>query len=499
MELKTVKLKYEVVFLCMHKHLVIKFLYRTDPAYAYLSFDHRVLSAKRFLFNNLEEENIRLFNMLILVKKHIWNRWIGSAEQFTLEQRIFHAILLILLPILLISSIFDIIIGLITIGLYLFFALACQLLSYYLSRYRQKSNMAIILFGLNGYGFLAMNYYFNSGIQGPTLLLFLLATMIILVVSPDKMNRLWMSMNLLLVIGLLWMEYSVPDFIELTYESRTVLFADITFSYCCSLLIIYGVTTYIKFNYARERKLAVDRAEINAQQKLQLEKIDEQKNKLFSIIGHDVRGPLMLIRGYLDLMEHPDALNESESEQLRQQLQESVDGTIEMLENLLEWSRLQYLQETRWEQVDVSGTIDQALVLLEKQAAKKQIQIQRIKPDNATIIAGNKRIMELVFRNVIQNAIKFTPVHGSIEISELITADDYTVAIKDNGMGMSDNQLKSLFTFKAKTTYGTNREKGTGMGLMLCKELLSGIEGTITAESKEGEGSLFQVKFKRQH
>ncbi|HCL06788.1 MAG TPA: hypothetical protein DHW64_12890, partial [Chitinophagaceae bacterium] len=142
--------------------------------------------------------------MLVLVKKHIWNRWIGSAEQFSLEQRIFHAILLILLPILLISSIFDLMIGLAGIGLYLFFALACQLLAYYLSRYRQKSNIAIVLFVLNVYGFLALNYYLNSGVQGPTLLLFLLAAMIILVVSPDRLNRIWMLINLLLVGFLLW-------------------------------------------------------------------------------------------------------------------------------------------------------------------------------------------------------------------------------------------------------------------------------------------------------
>lgn len=435
--------------------------------------------------------------MLVLVKKQIWNRWIGSAEQFSLEQRIFHAVLLILLPILLVSSIFDFMIGLVGIGLYLFFASACQLLAYYLSRYKQKGKTAIVFFALNGYSFLALNYYFNSGIQGPTLLLFLLAAMIILVVSPDKMNRIWMAINLLLVIGLLWMEYNTTGFIEFTYENRAVLFADITFSYCCSLLVIYGITTYIKFNYARERKLATDRAEINAQQKQQLEKIDEQKNKLFSIIGHDVRGPLTLIRGYLDLMEHKDALNESESEQLRLQLQESVDGTIEMLENLLEWSRLQYLQETQWEQVIIAKTIDQVLLLLEKQAAKKQIQIHRITPAFEQVIPGNKRIMELVFRNVIQNAIKFTPENGSIHITEKATAGAYIVEVKDSGTGMSDAQLKSLFTFKAKTTYGTNREKGTGMGLMLCKELLAGIEGNITAESKEGEGSCFLIHFHR--
>ncbi|MNT91331.1 Phytochrome-like protein cph1 [compost metagenome] len=69
------------------------------------------------------------------------------------------------------------------------------------------------------------------------------------------------------------------------------------------------------------------------------------------------------------------------------------------------------------------------------------------------------------------------------------------VSIKDNGIGMSDQQLENLFTFKAKTTYGTNREKGTGMGLMLCKELLTSIHGSITAESKVGEGSTFHLRF----
>lgn len=447
------------------------------------------------MFDNLEGQSLAI-NMLVLINKHIWNRWMGPSDEFTLEQRIFHAILLILSPLLLISSIFDLIIGLEGVALYLLFTLVCQVLAFYLSRIKKKNTIALILFACNGYGFLIINYYFNSGVQGPTLLLFMLTFMAVLVVSPKLLNRYWAALHFFIAVGLLWMEYRDPSFIEVTYSTRLVFFADIIFSYGCSLVMIYGITTYIKFNYTRERKLAVSRAEINATQKEQLEKIDEQKNRLFSIIGHDVRGPLMLIRGYLDLLEQKDSISESESKQLRQQLQESVDGTIEMLENLLEWSRLHYQQQTQLEQVAVSSIIEKVLVLLEKQAEKKKIAIKRILLENKITIPGNERIMELVFRNVVQNAIKFTSSNGIIEIEELVEDNFYIVKVKDNGMGMSPEQMKSLFSFKVKTTYGTHREKGTGMGLMLCKELLIGIKGTISAQSKEGEGSIFIIRFK---
>jgi len=241
--------------------------------------------------------------------------------------------------------------------------------------------------------------------------------------------------------------------------------------------------------------LAKKRAEINEQQRVQLEKIDEQKNKLFSIIGHDIRGPLSMIRGYLNLMDEQTILSEAEARDLRQQLAESVDGTIEMLEHLLEWSRLPYLQQSILEPVNISATIDRVLLLLEKQADKKQIRIERNQIDPSKTISGNPKIMELVLRNVIQNAIKFTKANGSIRIDAYETPEYFVVSIKDNGIGMSDQQLENLFTFKAKTTYGTNREKGTGMGLMLCKELLTSIHGSITAESKVGEGSTFHLRF----
>ncbi len=436
-----------------------------------------------------------LFDMLVPRKKHIWNYWVGSAEQFNLEQRIFHATLLILSPIFFISSIFDFFIGLNGMAYYLLFALACQLTAYYLSRHRFKNKLALFVFAINGYGFLILNYYFNSGIDGPTLLLFLLAAMVILVVSPEKLNRLWMLINIIAVLILLWLEYTNHRFIQITYESRSLRFTDIAFSYTCCLGVIYITTTYIKFNYFRERMLAKKRAEINEQQRVQLEKIDEQKNKLFSIIGHDIRGPLSMIRGYLNLMDEQTILSEAEARDLRQQLAESVDGTIEMLEHLLEWSRLPYLQQSILEPVNISATIDRVLLLLEKQADKKQIRIERNQIDPSKTISGNPKIMELVLRNVIQNAIKFTKANGSIRIDAYETPEYFVVSIKDNGIGMSDQQLENLFTFKAKTTYGTNREKGTGMGLMLCKELLTSIHGSITAESKVGEGSTFHLRF----
>lgn len=434
--------------------------------------------------------------MLVLINKHIWNKWMGASDAFTLEQRILHAILLILSPIVLVSSVFDFIIGLEHMALFLLFTLTCLIVSFYLSRFRKKSTIAIILFALNAYSFLVLNYYLNSGIQGPTLLLFVLTLMALLVVSPKVLNRYWAVLHLMIACALMWREYRDPSFIEITYANRFLYFADMAFSFGCSIVIIYGIITYIKFNYIRERKLALSRADINAKQKEQLAKIDEQKNRLFSIIGHDIRGPLMLIKSYLDLLENENGLTPAESAQLRQQLQESIDGTLEMLENLLEWSRLQYREEMPLQEVNLSQVIEKVLVLLEKQAVKKQIAIHKKLIPEKVVVAGNARIMELVFRNVLQNAIKFTSVNGSIKIETLSEATNCLVNISDNGKGMSPEQLKSLFSFKVKSTYGTNREKGTGMGLILCKELLSEIGGTITAQSTEGEGSTFSIRFK---
>ncbi len=433
--------------------------------------------------------------MLVWIRKNTWNKWIGPADLFSLEQRILHAILLILAPVIFLSAVFDLLIGLTGMSAYLLITFICQIIAVYLSRVKRKTQWGVILFAFNGYGFLIVNYFLNSGIQGPTILLFILEFMAVLVVSSLLLNRFWFFLHLTFAIGLMWLEYRNPQLITFSYESRSLYFIDMGFSYFCSILLIYGIVTYIKFNYWRERKLANERADINAQQKEQLEKLHAEKDLLFSIIGHDIRSPLSLIKGYLSMMEADITLSAEDAAALRKQLNESVDGTLQMLENLLEWSSLEYRQQEKLESLDPATVMTDVLVLLEKQAAHKHINIERQQEGARVNILASRRILELVFRNIVHNAIKFTPAGGQIQIREEIIGQAYSISIRDNGIGMSEEQLNGLFTFRAKHSYGTAREKGTGLGLLLSKELLHAIGGSIEASGHPGKGSCFVIRF----
>ena len=110
------------------------------------------------------------------------------------------------------------------------------------------------------------------------------------------------------------------------------------------------------------------------------------------------------------------------------------------------------------------------------------------------MISGDADMLQLVVRNVLQNAVKFTPTNGTIRIRSMVEANKCKIIITDTGAGMSPAQLATIFNGSPKPTYGTENEKGVGLGLMICKEFMEHQGGRITAESKPGEGSVFIIE-----
>jgi len=238
----------------------------------------------------------------------------------------------------------------------------------------------------------------------------------------------------------------------------------------------------------------VEMAENYAIAKHELEKLDQQKNKFFSIIAHDLRSPFTSLLGFSAMLEErSEKLAPEKIKEFATHIHESGTRVFRLLENLLEWARLQMdrievepqiiaLAEITRKTIDVLGPV----------AAEKDIKLQeRGPPTNAY---ADPHMIDAVIRNLVNNAIKFTPHNGTITI--LYDADENSgiarISVMDTGVGMDTHTAGKLFKLSENvTTQGTDGEAGTGLGLLLCYELVSRNSGTICVESTQGTGSTF--------
>ena len=224
-----------------------------------------------------------------------------------------------------------------------------------------------------------------------------------------------------------------------------------------------------------------------------LRKLLLNNDKLLSIIAHDLRSPFNGIIGFSNvLVEEINDLKHEEIKEYSQFINESARNTLTLLDNLLVWARTQAglisFNRERLEQTSILGVITDVLKL---NAAIKNISLNHLSIDGIMVFA-DRNMLETIIRNLISNAIKFTKTGGRIDIYAVQNADYVKVSIADNGVGMSEETCKKLFLVSSNmTSKGTVGEKGSGLGLLLCKEFVDKHGGKIWAESKEGLGSTF--------
>jgi len=218
------------------------------------------------------------------------------------------------------------------------------------------------------------------------------------------------------------------------------------------------------------------------------------KDSFFSIIAHDLRSPFNVILGFLDLLTCDDsAYSETEQKQILLKLKSASVRTIDLLENLLTWARIQR-GHLPYEPVvfTLGEVINENFTLFDAAALTKNISLVINGNQNLRVFA-DRNMISTVVRNLISNALKFTFPGGIIHIAiEVLDQENIQVSVKDNGMGISPALLENLFKIEERTVIkGTANETGTGLGLILCKEFIAKHGGTIQVESTHGSGSTF--------
>lgn len=266
-----------------------------------------------------------------------------------------------------------------------------------------------------------------------------------------------------------------------------------------SLLIIIVLIVHNNRQRRKANEMLSEKNDEIAQQNGKLKEANEIKDKLFFILGHDLRGPLSSLKSLLGMVARNE-VSEQEFKMLAPQLNQNVVGISETLENLLQWSGSQ-LHGWQHEPVDfyLQPGIKKVLNLFEGFAQRKNINIVNDVGSEVRVHADQNQI-ELVFRNLIHNAIKFTSEGGRIIISAAPNEEFVQIDVTDTGVGISESQLASLFREPGiRSTRGTKGERGTGLGLTLCKEMITINGGIIAVTSEEGKGTTFHVSLKISH
>ncbi len=226
---------------------------------------------------------------------------------------------------------------------------------------------------------------------------------------------------------------------------------------------------------------------------IRLRQLNATKDKFFSIIAHDLKSPFNSIIGFTNLL--AEQIDEKDYEGIDKYvniIQHSAENAMDLLLNLLEWARTQTGRtEFNPEYLDSVTLINEAVELLNDPAQQKSITIIKEIPHDAPVFA-DRYMISTVLRNLISNAIKFTHPGGQIVISARQEAQEIQIAVSDNGVGISEASKNNLFLIEESySTLGTLNEKGTGLGLILCKEFVEKHLGEIRVESEEGKGSQF--------
>ncbi len=248
---------------------------------------------------------------------------------------------------------------------------------------------------------------------------------------------------------------------------------------------------YFFINNKRISKSLANQNKTLETQTEELGRLNNVKDRFFSIISHDLRNNLTTMKLYFDLMSNKKYKPEN-IEELTRQIASSVENNIDLLENLLVWAAAQIKgMPLVFEPLNVVKLVDKNIALAASLAHQKNINLVNLCNAEDVIFADSNTI-NLVLRNLIVNAIKFTNDGGEVSIASVTENGITKVSVIDNGIGIDKDKLSKLFTqHKNPSTQGTANEKGTGLGLMLCHDFIKQNKGTIYAESEKGQGTVF--------
>ena len=261
------------------------------------------------------------------------------------------------------------------------------------------------------------------------------------------------------------------------------------------IVVVIIVTGYLQIR--QQKKLLSEKNKLLRDSEQNLKEVIEEKNKVFSIVAHDLRSPVAAITGFSELLSmNYDDINEEKRKEYMSYILDGSFRAMSLLENLLFWARTQMdLIEVKKRKIDVSSLISEGTSPLFSSLKQKNIDLSIQIEEDFPLTVDNEMI-KAVIRNLVSNAIKFSFAGSRITVIAHMLKEEKCISVVDTGTGMDENQIKNLFSARTvKTKDGTNQEKGSGLGLIISRDFTKKNGGYLSVESETGKGSTFRICF----
>lgn len=444
-------------------------------------------------------------NIITAYKKLIF----GEERSFDVQKKVFLLITHITILIGFVGVAVDIILDL---GFFLTLVtfLTVLVVTYFhviVRRSSLKTGHSLALFLITLFVF-PLLWFYNGGYDGNNIILIFVYFIVMVTILPPRLRVIAFFIYTFMIVGLTITHYYYPNLVT-HYEDSYHRFIDLILGYVMYLVLAFSIQNLILRNYE------IDRGRVNSQNdqlnnlveqlniaKGQLEQslnnikeLNSAKDRFVSVLSHDLRCPFQGILGITKTLESDySSFNDHEKKYFIGQVNKSLDKLYGFLEELLLWGRIQSNSiELKKEPQNIKSILAQILLLFSDITAKKKINVQ-IFCDDSLQFNLDKEMISVVIRNLLSNSIKFSPFGSQIDLSAEMDNEQLHIKVKDNGVGLSDEYKSKLFKLdEIISTAGTDGEQGTGMGLILCNDIIKKHNGSIGVESKEGKGTIFTV------
>ncbi len=450
--------------------------------------------------------------MKFSIKMNIYiEKLIGNKQQYVLRHRILNISILVAILLKILSLSIDLLFDIQwQATLFSAFSLVYFIIFYFIAYYSKNYDRVIVFLIIGVFILLSpISWFVYEGISGSTIYAMFIAIVATYTLTEGKMRFNLLLLSAISLLGILASAYFFPEYI-VSYTTKESKFLDVGIN---SIITIIASVFYLNVYYNEYKKTVGKLKESNrklilAQQesKKQQKRIEEQngelikktndlgktietKDRFYTIIAHDLKSPFNSIIGFSELINDAIKLNDlGKIKTYSKYIIESSEQAYKLLLNLLDWSRVQTMDiEYRPTEIDLKKLILEQINLFKYMAVTKN-NIFETNLENCFVFA-DKNMLETIIRNLISNAIKYTE-NGKISIKSCYNENACLIRIKDTGLGIDDDMLKNIFQAPVSMP-GTKGEKGSGLGLKLCKEFVETNKGRLDVLSQPGKGSTF--------
>jgi signal transduction histidine kinase len=348
-------------------------------------------------------------------------------------------------------------------------------------------------------GFTILNYIHNDGFRGPTIFNLYVFVVAVAIFFKKPLNLIWYVLSIGLYLVIFYLESSGQIVVEKNYADVEDLFFDNTLTILITSIFIFIGVRIVVFNYQKQNHALVKLKEANDKNLRELQSVNEKKNQLIALLSHDLKNPVASLAATLELVDL-DLISKEELALILTKLKKQSVHLSHVLTNTLGWVVTEMgEQDPEPVPVNVFQFTSEMQELMEVQAGRKQQHVEKVIDSIDLILPIQKDEVKIILRNYLDNAIKFSSEGATIFLEFQVDEKSFRWSVKNSGSEIPNEIQSQLFDFNVKSALGTKKEKGTGLGLGLCKRIADKIGFQVGYERSPEGFNVFFLEKERSH